>query len=315
MALDEFGLIQRHFHWPSRWSGTRLGVGDDAAILRATPDHDWVICTDTLVEGRHFDSRLSPADIGWKSLAVNLSDLAAMGASPRGFTLALTLPTGDDAWLAGFRQGLQAMATAADVDLVGGDTTRGPLTITITAFGDVPTGRALRRAGARVGDQLWVTGPLGNAALALVLKDAAPEALLTALRRPQPRVAAGLALRDYAHAAIDLSDGLAADLAHILDASQVGATLRWADLPRSDELQMALAALNDRAAREQQVLLHGGDDYELLLSLPAELSPCALVPDISWYCIGQVDAQPGLRLDRGRGKVDALATSGWNHFP
>ncbi|MEN8719188.1 MAG: thiamine-phosphate kinase [Oceanococcaceae bacterium] len=315
MPLDEFGLIQRHFHWSSRGSGTLLGVGDDAAILRATPGHDWVICTDTLVEGRHFDSRLSPADVGWKSLAVNLSDLAAMGATPRGFTLALTLPTVDDEWLSEFRQGLREMATAANVDLVGGDTTRGPLTITITAFGDVPTGQALRRAGARVGDQLWVTGPLGNAALALALNDAAPDALLADLRRPQPRVAAGLALRDHAHAAIDLSDGLAADLCHILDASQVGATVIWADLPRSEPLTAALAGRHDRAALEPQVLLHGGDDYELLLSLPAELSPRALAPDIPWYCIGQVDARPGLRLDRGRGRVDALATTGWNHFP
>lgn len=272
LSTSEFDLIERYFRRRSRSrADVVLGIGDDAAILRPAPDCDLVITTDTLVAGVHFDPETSAFDLGYKSLAVNLSDLAAMGAEPLWATLALTLPEPDERWLDGYAGGFETLADRFDVVLVGGDTTRGPLTITIAAYGRVPKGRGLRRDGAQVGDLIGVTGTLGDAALGLDLLRS-PRAIaaghrqycLERLHRPSPRVTEGLCLRDLASSAIDLSDGLAGDLPHVLGASGVGATLDLACLPVSP----ALACL----AEEQRLAfaLCGGDDYELCFTLAPE---------------------------------------------
>lgn len=270
--MDEFELIHRYF---GRLTSVRrdvsLGIGDDAALLRPPRGHELVVTTDTLVAGRHFPEETDPQAVGWKSLAVNLSDLAAMGAEPRWFTLALSLRMIDPQWLGEFAAGLGAMARKAGVTLVGGDTTQGPNTITITALGSVPVGKAIRRSGAKVGDVVCVTGTLGNAALALRhdasatadTHDADLEWLRKRLLRPKPRLDVGIALRGLAHAAIDLSDGLAGDLGHILSLSGVGATIQANRLPMS----RAFRNRSDPAER-LSLQLSGGDDYELCVVLP-----------------------------------------------
>ncbi|MGQ0529377.1 MAG: thiamine-phosphate kinase, partial [Panacagrimonas sp.] len=266
--VDEFALIRRYFHGLTPTAAdVRLGIGDDCALMSVPSGFELAVSTDTLVAGRHFPLSTPAYDIGWKSLAVNLSDLAAMGATPRWFTLALSLQHADDQWLAQFSAGMRELALMHDTVLVGGDTTRGPLNINITVMGLVPDTQALRRSGARIGDLICVTGSLGDAALALRLMQqdqAEPdETLRTRLDRPQPRVRAGLAMRGLASAAIDLSDGLAGDLLHLLGASGVGAVIHTADLPTSAAFQ--------RSCRpsERLALQHaGGDDYELCGCLP-----------------------------------------------
>ena len=307
MALDEFGLIRRYFDWPLQRPSSRLGVGDDAALLALSGGQELVISTDTLVDGRHFDGRIRPRDLGWKSLAVNLSDLAAMGAEPLGFTLALTLPRAEPSWLQDFASGLRELALHAKVDLLGGDTTRGPLSISITALGQLPAGRALRRSGARPGESIWVSGPLGDAALALRLGGRAPADLRQRLDRPQPRLQQGRALRGLGTACIDLSDGLTADLGHVLRASGVGARLDWEAIPRS-----AAFRTHCSAKWEAECLLQGGDDYELLAC--ATDAAAARMQTQGWQRIGQIEAEPGLRLCAADGTVQALAPQGWKHF-
>lgn len=308
MARGEFGLIQRYFDWPPRNRQTRLAVGDDAALLRAEPGFDTVVSTDTLLQGVHFDERLSPEDIGWKSLAVNLSDLAAMGAEPRGFTLALTIPEEDSRWLKGFSQGLKEMADASQIDLIGGDTTRGPLSISITVIGAVPEGRALRRAGAKVGDRIWVSGFLGRAAYALQLGPDAFDEDLQQLKQPMPRLQAGMALREIANAAIDISDGLSADLAHLLKASKAGATIWQKELPTAST--MRFCEVDERL----QCQLHGGDDYELVICMPPEADPNRVSTGVRWACIGEVQDELGLRLEGEEGTVKDLPAAAWNPF-
>src|SRR5207249_6539511 len=245
MSLGEFELIERYFHRPSH--NATLGAGDDCAMLTPASGMSIATSTDMLVEGRHFLSTVAPERLGHKALAVNLSDLAACGARPLAYTLAIALPRVDEAFLEGFSRGLLALAVEHDCELVGGDTTAGPLAIGITVFGEVPPGQALLRSGACAGDELWVShaadGGLGDARLALevfrgrvALAGEAFSEVRVALERPQPRVALGLALRGVANSAIDLSDGLLGDLGHILERSGVGATLEYAALPRSRAL-------------------------------------------------------------------------------
>jgi thiamine-monophosphate kinase len=315
--LGEFDIIREFFTQPLRRAETVLGVGDDAALLRVPDGHELVLTTDTLVAGRHFAESAEPADIGWKSLAVNLSDLAAMGAEPLGFTLALTVPEPNRDWLARFAQGLFELAGQFQVDLVGGDTTRGPLSITIATYGRVPAGQALRRSGAKVGNLVCVTGTLGDAALALELGAGAPEVLARRLHRPLPRVPAGLALRGLASAAIDLSDGLAGDLRHVLRASGVGADIRLDSLPRSEDflrLRHSVGGLfpGDHSLQYQ---LSGGDDYELCFCLPPErleAARSAVTPAFS--VIGVITPGPGLRWLDAAGTQVKLALGGYDHF-
>jgi thiamine-monophosphate kinase len=269
MASPEFDLIARHFTRPA--PEAVLGVGDDCALLPVTIGQELAVSTDTLVAGAHFFPDVAPARLGHKALAVNLSDLAAMGAAPRWFTLALTLPQIDHAWLAAFSDGLFALANLANIRLVGGDTTRGPLSMTLTVIGEVPSDKALRRDGARMGDEIWVSGCLGEAALGLALlrgeaelPEAHREHVVSRLEMPTPRNELGLALRALATSAIDVSDGLAADLGHICERSGLSANIRIEDLPMTE----ALSALPDERARFRYIL-SGGDDYELCFTAPA----------------------------------------------
>lgn len=257
---SEFVLIDRYFKRATRH--TVLGVGDDAALIRPSPGCELALSTDMLVAGTHFLADTDPEDLGWKTLAVNLSDLAAMGALPRWALLAAALPAATESWLERFARGFFACADAFDVDVIGGDTTKGPRNFCVTVIGEAPAGEALRRSGAQTGDDIWVSGQPGRAALGLaqlqgrhVLAEPARTECLAALHRPQPRVALGLALRGLASAAIDVSDGLLADLGHILEASRLAATLRLPVLPPP--------------GIERDCLLAGGDDYELVFTAAA----------------------------------------------
>ena len=268
MPTSEFELIRRYFTHRARHAV--LGVGDDAALVQVRRGEDLVISADMLVAGRHFLRNTDPRQLGHKALAVNLSDMAAMGATPRWATLALALPSIDKRWLSAFSRGFMALARRYDVDLVGGDTTRGPLTICVQIMGVAPRGAALRRDGARAGDDIWVSGTLGDAALALAvlqrrlrLKPAELARCAEKLQRPQPRVALGLALRRVAHSAIDISDGLLGDLGHVLERSAVAAEVELAALPASPVLLRYL----DRVVA-CRALLAGGDDYELCFTAP-----------------------------------------------
>ena len=264
MALSEFELIRRFFTHRARHAV--LAVGDDAAIVRARRGMELVITTDMLVAGRHFSPDADPRKLGHKALAVNLSDMAAMGATPCWATLAISLPRANARWLAGFSRGFMDLARRHSVDLVGGDTTRGPLNICVQVIGEVPRGRALRRDGARASDDVWVSGVLGDAALALAagrvgLSARERRALRLKLDAPTPRVALGIALRGTARSAIDVSDGLVADLGHICERSQVSAVVEFARIPASAAMARRLNRLVARAA-----LLAGGDDYELVFT-------------------------------------------------
>lgn len=310
--MGEFDLIRRFFQRPAA-AGVEVGVGDDCAVLVPTPGARWLVSSDMLVEGRHFLSTVDPARLGHKALAVNLSDLAACGATPRGFTLALALPRADEAWLAGFAQGLWALADASGIPLVGGDTTQGPLNLCITVFGEAPPGQALLRSGARVGDEVWVSGQLGDARLALEvfrgsvsLPGEAFEQVRRAMELPTPRLGLGQALRGVATAALDVSDGLLGDLGHLLAASRVGATLDLEALPRSPVLAAQPQAL------QQACLLAGGDDYELVFTAPKG----ARLPDVGVPLtrIGRIDAEPGLRVVDARGAPVAHGLQSFDHF-
>jgi thiamine-monophosphate kinase len=272
--LTEFQLIERYFGRPSAASAGaslqpgELGIGDDCALLAGAPDH-LAISTDMLVSGRHFYADVDPFALGHKSLAVNLSDLAAMGAKPRAFTLALALPQADPEWLEPFSRGLLSLAARYDCTLIGGDTTAGPLTICITVFGHVPPEQALRRDRAKVDDDIWISGTLGDARLALgvrrgewsVADDAMP-GLRQAMEQPEPRVALGLGLRGLAHAALDISDGLVGDLMHILQRSNVSALVQIDALPCSATLSSQTSTVR------RQCTAAGGDDYELCFTAP-----------------------------------------------
>lgn len=274
-AVGEFDLIARHF--ATRVAPDErvlLGIGDDCALLRApTPGQVLAVTSDMLVAGRHFVDDADPASIGHKTLAVNLSDLAAMGAEPLGFTLSLALPTIDDDWLRAFCDGMFALSRRARCPLVGGDTTRGPLCLSVTVFGQVPPSQALRRSGARRGDDLWISGPVGGAALAVAARaggDPVPAGAARRLDWPQPRLELGLRLRGLASAAIDVSDGLAGDLSHVLQASGCsGARIELARLPIAPEIGASVAdSVAGSPDHWLRFVLDGGDDYELLFTAP-----------------------------------------------
>ncbi|MDD4913650.1 MAG: thiamine-phosphate kinase [Methylococcales bacterium] len=310
MAVGEFDLIKRYFdrHKPQQPFNT-LGIGDDCALLSIPPDYQLALTTDTMVENVHFFADVNPAWLGHKLLAVNLSDLAAMGAQPFAVTLALTLPRVDEVWLQAFSDGFMSLSSLFQVDLIGGDTTAGPLTLTVQALGLVPKGAALLRSTARAGDLVYVTGPLGNAGLGLKIVQGhtcnRPEQALTSFHLPQPRISQGLALRGVASACIDISDGLAADLGHILEKSGVGASLCWENLPLSAEVQNYVAQTGD-----WRMPLTAGDDYELCFTVSAD--SVHKLP-ANCYCVGQIEAEPGLRITHN-GQPESLGVKGFEHF-
>lgn len=318
--MNEFELIREYFaSQPVARPDVVLGIGDDAALLNVPPEHELVVSTDMLVAGVHFPESVDARSIGHKALAVNLSDLAAMGATPAWFTLNLSLPQADPAWLKDFSQGLFALARQYDVALVGGDTTRGPLTVGIQIMGFVPRWQALMRSGAKPGDRICVTGHLGEAALGLrllrgqiILPDEYQMPVVMHLNRPTPRVAAGMALRGIASACIDISDGLAADLGHVLEASGVGARIRLDRLP----LSPAYDAAFEQAGWEPA--LAGGDDYELCFTVPpdraATLQRAAGRFGVPWTEIGEIETRPGLRIVDAQGALYTPRVAGYDHF-
>ena len=315
--MGEFDLIAEYFTRPVQRAV--LGVGDDCALMAPATGQQLAVSSDMLVEGRHFLSSVDPQRLGHKALAVNLSDLAACGARPLAFTLALALPRADPAFLAPFARGLLALADRHGIELVGGDTTAGPLNICITAFGEVPAGTALLRSGARPGDRVWVSGRLGDARLALeafrgsvALAGEDFARVREAMECPEPRVALGQALRGVASSAIDLSDGLLGDLGHVLRASGVGATIDRDAIPRS----AVLAATP--AAWQQTCVLAGGDDYELLFTAgPGHddaVRAAGRDAGIAVTPIGCIEAAPGLRVHDRDGQPLTLDLHGFDHF-
>ena len=324
--MGEFDLIRRYFQRPAHRSP--LGVGDDCALLAPRPGMQLAVSSDMLVEGRHFLSTVDPARLGHKALAVNLSDLAACGAAPLAFTLALSLPSADEAWLAGFSRGLFALADAHGCELVGGDTTRGPLNICITVFGEVAPARALLRSGARAGDDIWVSGSLGDARLALEafrghvsLPQDVFDAARLRMEMPTPRVALGQALAGIATSAIDISDGLLGDLQHVLAASGVGAIVEVQD---TIDLIAGCAYLSSaRGLFDAQFLralaLCGGDDYELAFTAPPacrdQVDAAARISATKCSRIGRTVAGSGVKLlDANGAEVSAEGLGSFDHF-
>ena len=314
----EFELIARHFTRPA--TNAVLGVGDDCALVDVANGMDLAVSTDTLVSGTHFFPDVDPETLGHKALAVNLSDMAAMGAMPYWAMLALTLPEVDHKWLAAFSKGFFDLADEFEVSLIGGDTTRGPLTLTVTIMGEVPAGAALRRSGARAGNDIWVSGRIGDAALAVAHRhgklklDAADydEAVMR-LYEPTPRVALGQALRGLATATIDISDGLLSDLGHICALSKVGATVDFGLIPVSP---IGLKHLGAEAGRT--AIVAGGDDYELCFTAPAgvregmeDLADMLSVPITR---IGKIHKGKGVSLLGADGKPMAIDGRGFDHF-
>ncbi len=316
--MSEFDLIRRHFTRPA--TSALLGVGDDAALLRVNPGMVLAVSSDMLVCGTHFFADADPRLLGHKTLAVNLSDLAAMGAVPRWATLAIALPAADDAWLAAFSSGFFELAERCGVELVGGDTTRGPLNLCVTIFGEVALEDALRRSGALLGDDIWVSGRLGDAALALAclegrirLSDDEYSACAPALHSPEPRIELGRALRGLASSAIDLSDGLLADLGHILAASGVGAEIDFPALPVSNILR---GYLGDAVGL--QCALAGGDDYELCFTAPAANRDALLLAGeklgLTLSRIGRIVAGSGCVVRDAAGNSINTGNGGYDHF-
>ena len=318
-SLSEFGLIERYFKRSAH--SASLGIGDDAAIIKPTSGMQLLMSTDMLVAGTHFLADTNPEDLGWKTLAVNVSDLAAMGATPRWALLALSLPAVDEAWIAAFARGFFACAETFGVELIGGDTTRGPMSFCVTILGETPAGAALLRSGAKVGDDIWVSGQPGRAALGLahlqkrcVLGESAAKACLAALHRPQPRVSLGLTLRGLATAAIDVSDGLLADLGHILEASHVSAEIQLNQLP------LPLSGNDVAEVMVRDCLLAGGDDYELVFTTAvvdrARIETLAASLPLALTRIGTVAAQDEekTRLLNAAGSPVSIGRLGYDHF-
>jgi thiamine-monophosphate kinase len=318
--LSEFQLIDRFFKRSPRAAGpVQLGVGDDCALLQPPSGELLAVSTDMLIEGRHFFAGADPYDLGHKALAVNLSDLAAMGAQPMSFTLALALPASDPHWLQPFSEGLFHLADAQGIELIGGDTTRGPLAISITVIGTVPNNMALKRSGAQAGDELWISGTLGDARLALdVLQNKctlAPNLLAKSserLHRPQPRVALGLALRGIANAAIDVSDGLLGDLGHLINQSSLSATLFADDLPFGEAL------ISQTIDTRYALALNGGDDYELCFSAAADQHQAVIDAgqrsQTQVTCIGRLSKGSGIHVQDHQGNLISVINQSFDHF-
>ncbi|MDG9925103.1 MULTISPECIES: thiamine-phosphate kinase [unclassified Pseudomonas] len=316
--MGEFELIRRYFAaapCAQAAEGVALGIGDDCALLQPAPGQQLAVSTDTLVAGVHFPDPCDPLLLGQRALAVAVSDLAAMGAAPLGFTLGMTLPQADPAWLERFARGLSQMAESCGLALVGGDTTRGPLCLTLTVFGQVPTGQALTRSGARPGDLLCVGGSLGDGAGALplvlgrqVAQGEAADYLLARYWSPQPQLALGQWLRGTATAALDISDGLLADCGHVAAASSLALQIEQGSLP----LSPALRALAGTAALD--CALSGGDDYRLAFTLPPELLPALQAQWPEAVVIGRALAGQGVRLIDGQGRPIEPPRAGYQHF-
>jgi thiamine-monophosphate kinase len=316
----EFNLIKQYFTRPTR--NTKLGVGDDAALISIEIGMELAISADMLVAGTHFFADCEAYALGWKSLAVNVSDMAAMGANPKWATLAIALPEVNEAWLAEFSRGFFACADSFNVDLIGGDTTRGPLTISVQIMGELPIGKAIKRSGAKVDDEIWVSGKLGDAALALQHmqgKQTLPEEAFIlcakALHTPQPRVALGLALQDIANSAIDISDGLLADLGHILEQSNVGAILELKNIPH---FTFAGFPINLHDENFRKVILAGGDDYELCFTAPlkkhAEIVKLIESTKLPLTCIGHITANTSLIVHGLENEILNIKETGFDHF-
>jgi thiamine-monophosphate kinase len=335
-APGEFELIERFFRReahdahiavrdrPSNASGTVLGIGDDAALLQPTAGNQLVASVDMLVAGRHFFADVDPEALGYKTLAVNLSDMAAMGATPRWALLAGALPEANPEWLGGFARGLFALAAAHGVDLVGGDTTRGPLNLCLTILGEVPPGKALLRSGARAGDSIWISGSLGDASLFLahragriVLAGSELASCERALLWPVPRVALGTRLRGLASAAIDVSDGLVGDLGHVLETSKVGATIELAAMPRSKALERQLASPEGTDVA-LECLLAGGDDYELCFTAApaddARIVALGIELGVALHRVGAIGGESGLIVHDLSGRPLPRLPRAYDHF-
>jgi thiamine-monophosphate kinase len=333
--MGEFDLIERYFKAPARAMQQRdathttipLGIGDDCALLQPTSGMQLAISSDMLVEGRHFFADVEPYTLGHKALAVNLSDLAACGAKPLAFTLALALPKADAAWLEPFSRGLLALATEHNCHLIGGDTTQGPLNICITIFGEVPKQQALLRSGAKAGDDIYVSGTLGDARLALehfrgnvILPDNLFAHARTRMETPTPRVALGMALRGIASSAIDVSDGLLGDLTHILKQSEVGAILNTTIASHLIAIQATnmQATTKYTSTKQLEYVLAGGDDYELVFTAPASQREAVEAASIASATkvtrIGRVEAELGLRLVDANGQHVVDDFGSWDHF-
>ena len=318
--MSEFDLIKRYFTRAT--PSATLGVGDDAALLRIADGMELAVSTDMLVSGTHFLPDADPFLLGYKTLAVNLSDLAAMGATPRWATLALSMPSADESWLQRFSAGFFAMADVHGVELIGGDTTRGPLNLCVTIMGEVPRGKALRRSGAQAGDDIWVSGSLGVAALGLAHlqgKITLPEdvrlSCLAALHQPHPRVALGLALRGIANSAIDISDGLLADLGHILESSNMDAEVRFDRLPMPP---LPASCGDEMLELAKRCVLAGGDDYELCFTAPvAQREQIEMLLDrlrLPLSRIGKIVSGRGCKVRAADGSVMTIKESGYDHF-
>lgn len=315
---SEFDLIRKYFSRATRQ--TPLGIGDDAALIAPANGMALAVSADMLVAGTHFLPEANPFHVGWKSLAVNLSDMAAMGALPKWATLAIALPQADEAWVEQFAAGFFMCADKYQVDLIGGDTTRGPLTISVQIMGEVRPNQTLLRSGAKPGDEVWVSGQLGDAALALAglqgryaLNQEELEACLPALHTPQPRVELGLLLNMMVHSAIDISDGLLADLGHILQASTVGAEINLQHVPCS-----AIARNRLTDPQVQQMVLAGGDDYELCFTAPArnhaEIAKMAILIGVPLTRIGVITQEPGLAVRGLDNQIININKPGFDHF-
>ena len=317
---SEFSIIRQYFSPSVERSDVILGIGDDAAILKIPEGYELVQSVDTLVSGVHFPEETSPQDIAYKALAVNLSDMAAMGAEPSWFTLAITLPDDNEEWLKAFSESLSSLSKKHNVQLIGGDTTYGPLCISITINGFVPVGKSLTRYNAKVSDKIYVSGTLGDAALALLewqgqclLSDVSIDYLKNKLNRPEPKIELGLLLRDYASACIDISDGLLSDLGHVTNKSNVGASIDFSHVPRSNEF-------NSNLTDDDLILplvLSGGDDYELCFTIPEdkqhEFELTMNNKNLSVTCIGEIESQQGIRCMYNNKEIN-LQEMGYQHF-